>query len=319
MKMKLTAVAIGIFVVSIVTASAVGMFSSWSNQTAAASEDSILAYSAYIMSGFAQVDTQDNTTIDPVNTANYDSDIVNINAPSFDQFLIAEDFQEVAAYFEHLKVFLDNDMNEALDLQAVEIPAEYAQYENAISFNAEDSTYEIYYNQNQDQQINGVLIFNTIEYNLTGVNEFEQEDGEQEHEIEFRAVDPNNTNNWINMAVEVEQETDEYSYQMYVEKSINGAYSEYELEMSNETGEVEISLAMANELELKEFSFEKETELDEVEYSFEYSIGGNAGEVEVEIYNNVDGNAVYEYKIQENGNEYTYTEQQETTEEEQVV
>lgn len=200
-----------------------------------------------------------------------------------DVFDFENDIDEFNAYFDVLKVFLDED---PIDTPII---TEYngEAYQNSIRYHVEGTAY--LFNLNYDgTNVDGELIINNIRYQVSGT--ITETDDDTEVDLESRSG-----SNYINLKytkqLDVESET---KYE--IESSINGVQREKEIKVTIGATESKVEIH-ENE---NEYSLKKEMEGNQVKYKLEYSIGEIEGEAEI-TERTVNGEKQYTYSIDEDG------------------
>lgn len=272
-----------------------------------------LSLSTYLASGFLQTGKKnDNQTL--ASSRN----IRRSNWKTTEALEFEHELDEVNAYFNQLKVFLDNGVDNVLKVEEKASTLEGYQYE--MAYTIDGITYTIYYSMFEEiddndedaddldveeekeldiddveayYRLEGLMIIDGIEFILTGARELEDD----EVETWFKTVDKKNSANYV--YVEIEQEADEQEF--IIETMINGVKSKTKLEFETEDNETKVSLKLVNDGKESNYKFQKEVEDGITFYKFTYRIGDVKGSVKVIELTDAEGNVTYVYKIKENG------------------
>ncbi|QLY39794.1 hypothetical protein HF295_02510 [Hujiaoplasma nucleasis] len=122
----------------------------------------------------------------------------------------------------------------------------------------------------------------------------DEEDEEVKKEMTLIAVNGEDT---IRISYEFKSEEDEEKTQFTISKDINGLLSEIQVEIKVENDEYKVEILDG----LDSYEFKMESDDDEVEYKLEYNVDGVEGEIKIEETMDDQGNLVYRYEIEEDG------------------
>lgn len=264
------------------------------------SNDQTLAYSTYMAGAFLSDGTEDTTTTSTDSTAALNT------TDAEGVFAIEEHLGEVSEHFNRLQVFLDNGMDDPFTID--QNPDVEGDYDITMQYTVEDKVFTILLNEDEDGTLDGTLILDDVEYDVEGRRDVEtdsDDDGNTvatEQEIYLRTADRNNTDRWVEMAIETEDAGNEYAFEMEMTTHKNGVEKEVRIEfyVENEEVAIEIDTGDGNAYE---FSKEDEDQGNMAVYAFEYTVDGIYGEVVLIITTNDDGEEVYRYTIEEDGEE----------------
>jgi len=261
--------------------------------------DESLAFSAYLATGL----------IAEMTDLNLYAPAVNLDTEEAEPTLEVEtELDEVNAYFNKLKVFMDNNgVDTALQLQ--EQASTKEGYTHMMSFTLEDVAYTLHYSlkkgaakedvpadedvtEEEVFEMNGLLIMNQVEYQLTGKNEISA----QEKKMWFEATDPVNAQN----KVRIEKKVEDGEQKFNVESTVNGETRRSEIKFENEGNEAKVQLKLMSGENESQYTFRRETEDGETGYKFTYRVGQTEGEVKISETETGDG-YTYRYQIKEGG------------------
>lgn len=258
-----------------------------------------LAYSSYLAASFLSSETQEGTD-------------TSSTAPTFlaagDEAMleIEKELGEVSGYFSRLKVFLDHGLENPFTIETgLDVNEDY---DIEMRYTVENRTYTMLFNEDSEGNLEGVLIMNGNEYALEGSREVENEtdegENESEEEISLRTTDTE-TDSYVEIEIEAEEDSEEYAFSMSIEMMTNGVEKSLSIEFESDEEEVSIELETS---EGNEYEFYREIDDDVIEYYFEYSVNGTEGEVELTVTENENGENVYHYTIEEDGEEKVISE-----------
>ena len=254
-----------------------------------------LGLSTYLASGLLQ-ETDTVQTVASLN--NYAPSFLSTEAT----FQIDSELDEVNFYFNKLKVFLDQGLEQAINLEETESTREGYDYQ--VNYTIDDEAYVIYYafvnevdveDEDDDEiefELSGLMIIDGIEYELIGANEIE----EDEAKMWFKTVD-NNSGNYV--YIEIEEEDGEQKFE--TETVINGVMKKSEFKFEKEDDETKVELKLNNNGQESEFEFKREMEDEGLVYKFEYKMGNTEGEVKITEEVDEQGKKTYRYEIEEEG------------------
>lgn len=255
-----------------------------------------LGLSTYLASGLLQ-ETDTVQTVASLN--NYAPSFLSTEAT----FQIDSELDEVNFYFNKLKVFLDQGLEQAINLEETESTREGYDYQ--VNYTINDEAYVIYYafvneidveDEDDDEiefELSGLMIIDGNEYELIGANEIE----EDEAKMWFKTVDVSNSGNYV--YVEIEEEEGEQKFK--TETVINGVEKKSEFKFENEEDETKVELKLNNNGQESEFEFKREMEDEGLVYKFEYKMGNTEGEVKITEEVDEQGKKTYRYEIEEEG------------------
>lgn len=253
-----------------------------------------LAFSAYMASGLLSSDV----------TLKNQNEILLFNGEMTDTMAIETELEDVNVYFNKLKAFMNQGVENALQIQ--EKASEREGYTNMFSFTIEEKTYTVHYSmtyQNQSEKeeddeqefiLSGIMILDEIEYEITGASEIE----EDEQKMWFETIDKENSGN----KVRIERKTEEDEQKFEIETTIGGVKEMAEIKFENEEDEQKVELKLKNNGSESCYEFKREIEENnEYCYKFEYQIGNIEGEVKITETADGEGNYTYRYEIKEEG------------------
>ncbi len=272
--------------------------------------DQTIAYSTYMAGAFLSGETANNTT----GTNHASVAYLETNSDSLAMLSIEEELGEVNRYFNRLKVFLDNGMENPFEINRdLDVDGDY---DITMGYTVEDMDYTILLNEDDEGNLTGTLTLDGVDYEVEGSREVETEtesddDGEgttteSEQEIYLKTIDIENSDNFIEIAIETEDDDEEYEFEMEMTSVIDDIETVLYIEFEIEGDEVSIEMETENG---NSYSFSRSTEnnAEDIDYEFEYTVDGVEGEVELKISINDNGNKEYHYTIEEAGEEKEFT------------
>ena len=256
--------------------------------------DQTLAYSTYMAGAFLSGQSD---------TAHTPGSVTMLDSHTDDMLKFEEELSEVNHYFETFRVFIDNGMENPFDIEK-DFDVE-GDYDITMRYTVRGKTFTILLDEDDEGTLEGILVLDGVEYDVEGTRalDIDYEDDEttveeREDEIYLKTIDKEDSDDFVELSIETEDEHDEYEFEMTLLSYIDGVERELEIEFSTEEDEVFISIESSNG---NTFYFSREISDDEVDYEFEYTVDGVEGEVELTITTDDDGNRVYQFKIEENG------------------
>lgn len=291
------------------------------NQTVSLSSDQSLALSAYLASGLMP-STTNEVNLGTLNENQYKMSLLSTNNEALQ---IESELDEVNIYFDKLKVFMDEGIDSALDISEQSSTREG--YDTVLTYTIEEVTYTIYYSfvdelieteyfeneENEEEQefkLEGLMIIDEVEYQLTGANEIDDE----EQVMWFKTIDSNNTGNEVK--IEIKNENEEQKFKIFT--LINNVEKKAEIKFENENDETKVELKLQNDDQESKYKFKKEIEDDQTVYKFEYEVNGVKGKVKILEIIDEFGNVTYKYKIEENGRNKEIDKDDEEDEESEI-
>lgn len=204
-----------------------------------------------------------------------------------DETEFESDILEFNAYFEMLRVFMDDDPF-GNNLTVEELTE--GEYSTKMTFNVDGTSYIFLINLDETI-LTGTLEVNGLLLDVTG----KLEDSNDELKFEIKA---SNGLDYIEIKYKVESD-DEIEKTYEITSYINGVNKDKEIKISIEDNETKVKLKEGN----TEYELEKEIEDGLIKYKLQYHIGEIEGEAV--IFEGVDalGNTIYTYQINEDGHE----------------
>lgn len=286
------------------------------NQTVSLSSDQSLVLSTYLASGLMPSSTNDTTNLSAVYESQYKMSLLSTNENTLE---IESELDEVNIYFDKLKVFMDEGIESVLNIS--EQTSTMEGYDTEITYAIEDVTYTIYYSfideltekdvvptsnntdnedddeveldEEQEFKLEGLMIIDGIEYQLTGANEIEDD----EQKMWFKTIDTNNTGNEVKVVIKNENEEQKFE----INTKIDGVEKMSKIKFEKEDNETKVELKFQNGDQESSYKFKKEIEDDKTVYKFEYEVDGVDGEVKIFEITDELGNVTYKYQIDEDG------------------
>lgn len=157
--------------------------------------------------------------------------------------------------------------------------------------------------EEKEFKINGIIIFNDIEYTVTGAKkiEIEKEDNESEEELELSLKIALNEDNYTVIKYETELETEESEVELEKElKFITYKDGEevlvmsIDFELENDSKELELKIIEGNKVSIYKFETlnEKNAKID---FLIKEDDIIDEGTLDIEIITNEDGSITYQY------------------------
>lgn len=267
-----------------------------------------LAYSSYLAASFLSGERE------PSDGSTSHSGPLFLQGEDETMLEIEKELGEISGYFNRLKVFLDHGLDNPFTIETdLDINENY---DIEMRYTVEDRTYTMLFNEDGNGNLEGVMILDGEEYALEGMREVESEtddgDLESEEEITLRTTDTDSSD-YVEIEIEVEQESDEYAFEMTVEMNTDGIEKTLSVEFEGDEEETSIELETS---EGNTYEFSREEDDDGIiEYYFEYTVNDTEGEVELTITQNENGEDVYRYVIEEDGEEKVISENEDDKDE----
>lgn len=262
--------------------------------------DQTIAYSTY-MAGTFMGDTSSNTTSDSNN-------VITLAEHTDEHDLqVEERLGEVNENFNRFKVFLDNGMENPFDIN--QNPDVEGDWDIAMAYTVNEKDYTILLNEDSEGNLTGTMTLMGVEYDVEGTREFESEseteDGETytetANEIFIRTIEQDNSDNFMELSIETEEDHEAYEFEMALEGVLDGV--EKEMSIAFEIENDEVSIEMENQ-DGTAYAFSRETDdNNQIDYEFSYAINGVEGEIEMTVTTNENGEQIYRYSIEEEGME----------------
>lgn len=254
-----------------------------SNNQVALDTNSTLALSTYLADGLLKTSNPKlmrnnqfgNYVVTNLSTS---TEVTDTTEPNQSTFTFESEIDEVNFYFDKLKVFMNEGLEDALVVseQASSLP----EFENELTYTIEGVTYNIYYNliqtseDNEDEdeiefELTGILVIDGVTYDIIGEKEIE--DDEEEFWFKTATKDKDNY-----VKVEIETESDEVEYK--IEKKVDGVVEKVSLKFEEEDNETKVKLKLQQDKLASSYEFKKEVENNETIYKFKYDIAGVKGQ-----------------------------------------
>lgn len=216
-----------------------------------------------------------------------DSGVTLMRLADVDETEFEGDIVEFNAYFDMLRVFLEDDPFKSNF--AVEI-LEEGDYAIKITFTVDNDEYIFLVNLD-DTVLSGTLEVKGIILEVTGKLE------EKNNELKFDIKAINNLN-YIEIEYQVET-TEEIEKTYEITSYINGITKNKTIEITIENEETKVKIKEDN----KEYELEKTLEDGVIVYNLKYTIGEIEGEATIIETIDILGNKIYKYQISEDGYE----------------
>lgn len=200
---------------------------------------------------------------------------------------------DLNVYYDMLENFMASDKDNVFNIEEKESSNTDYQKELNFSFNTPNGTsqqYTMFYNEDEDGNLEGLMILGDSTYQLEGKRSVEDD----EEKFELMSIDVNNENNWVKMVLKQEENEVKYKYEI----SNNGVVEETEIKIEDEDNEFKIKIKLESEDNENEFMFKRELNEDgneEIKIKYEYN--NEKGEIKVVKSQDENGNEVLEYKI----------------------
>jgi|GEM_PF-1137244 len=285
--------------------------------TAGLSSDQTIAYSTY-MAGAFMADSQE--TAEEGTTSN-DSSVMNLATGTEEEAMLAieEELGEVNDYFERLKVFLDNGMENPFTIdQDLDVEGDW---DITMGYTVEGKDYTILLNEDSEGTLTGTLIIDGVEYDVEGYRETESEtededENDADEEEDEDSDDETNTDDEADVEedtdTEDDQETDteENTEEAVVTETEEEIYLKT-IDKENSDNYIEITIETEQEDEENEFEMKLESLIDGVEKDMKIEFEVENDEVSIEM-ETQDGNKYEFARETENDNddieyEFEYT------------
>ncbi|MEC9485566.1 MAG: hypothetical protein UMR38_06790 [Candidatus Izemoplasma sp.] len=200
---------------------------------------------------------------------------------------LEDNMHEFNQYFDMLRVYLDDAPFEDATTFNVLSDSEY-QYE--IIFEQENLTYTLRLNAGEDGAFTGIMTLDGITLDVTG----SIEESNTETKFEFDATNGTDT---ISIEYETEVDNNESEKSFVIETNINNVVSEKDITVEKESDEWTVKMTDNDDT----YELKKELEDGIWQYKLEYEVGHKEGEARITETTDINGNAVYQYHISEEG------------------
>ncbi len=300
-------------------------FSNESNETTLTLNDNeSFIFSTYLSSGLLSSLTSDSTMNNRLNDDIFSAQYLsNTTTTATNSGLNVEpELDNVNIYFDKLKSFMDNGADSVLSIQ--EEPSTNSNYEQQVTYTLEGITYIVYYtltnvsgqdmadtttdtvtttessetttdtkdNFSQYFQLEGLMIIDGVEYNLTGFSTVGDNGGQN---MWFETEDSNHTSNHVKVTIKDEAGNQKFS----INSMIDGVEKSSDLKFVQEGGNTNILLNLYDGNETSFYHFKKINEDNKTIYMLNYIVGGINGRIQIFVSIDENGNPIYTYHINE--------------------
>jgi len=197
---------------------------------------------------------------------------------------IGTNIEEVNAYFDMLKVFLEET---PFDNSIVVEELIDEEYQSKLTFTSEGKEFAFYINLDE-QDIEGVLYIEDVMYTVEG----KQTEEETESKLRLRAT---NGNNYVDVEYKNNSEDLETTQKYNIETSFDGVVTQKDIKVTMEDGSLKVTIEDLN----AKYNLKKNSEDDEGTYKLDYTIDGETSRASIYEDVDMDGNPVYRYEIRE--------------------
>ncbi|MFK5883198.1 MAG: hypothetical protein QM489_02540 [Candidatus Izemoplasma sp.] len=272
-------------------------------------ETETLALLSYLTGGF--LDFESSFT-----TVSYD-----FLALGDEDLVIEDELDEVNIYLEQLKVFMDDESNPMSTITVTESDLE--EYDTLIKYSMDGEEYTIYFRLDPDTlEFVGLLIFNDIEFDLTGFTSLEYHERTQANDNPEATEEPNDINpsnveageivekmvlratngdDYIEMVYLVDNDDAEIKTIFNMKKSIDGVESQSSIKIFEDEDGLQVKVDDGENF----YNFKKEIGEDETVYQLNYRVDGTVGIIRITETVDEFGEVSYEYFINEAGKNKT--------------
>lgn len=250
---------------------------------------------------------------------------------------LESELEEVNAYFDKLKVFMDQGVDNVFNVTETVSTREGYDYE--VTYNVDGLTYTIYYSIIVDEVLPPVEetptddvvtedpitdevvtedpVTDEVDDDIDEIDdeqlfringlividgvEFKLEGAREVEDDEvktwFKTENFNRSGDYVHVISKVEDNEQKFD----IRTSVNGVETRTRIKFEVEDDETKIDLTINNGDNESRYQFKKEVEDGQTFYKFQYRIGDVKGQVKVLETVDVDGNVTYKYQVQENG------------------